>query len=100
MLSYFAVAHSTKCAEQECWDEQCAALGEWDQMVGGKWVVRIAIALTTKLAIRNFFSLLDAESSPLWRVIRRWSTVLRPLGCLAWSAHIAAVAVSREYAAG
>ena len=69
-------------------------------MVGAEWVAWVAIPLAAQFAIGNLFALLDAEPAPLWRVIRRRSTIARPLARLTWSADIAAVAVRCEHAAG
>lgn len=69
-------------------------------MVGAEWIARIAIPLAAQFAIGNLLALLDAEPSPLWRVVRRRSTVARPLARLPWSADVAAVAVCREHATG
>lgn len=69
-------------------------------MVGAEWVAWVAIPLAAEFAIGNLLALLDAEPAPLWRVIRRRSTVARPLARLAWSADVAAVAVRCEYATG
>ena len=64
-------------------------------MVGGEWVAWVVIPLAAQFAEGNLFALLDAEPAPLWRVIRRRSTVARPLARLAWSADVAAVSMCR-----
>ena len=64
MLGDLAVTNPTQRAEQVGWHDQCASLTERLDMVCGKWVARIAIALAADLAIGNLFAFLRREPSP------------------------------------
>jgi len=100
MLGDFTVTDPTQRAKHIGRHDQRASLAQRLDMVCGEWVAWVAIALSTQLAVRHLFALLDAEPPPVGIAVGRWSTILRPLGRLAWSADIAAVAVGRQHSAG
>ena len=100
MLGDLAVTNPTQRAEHIGRHDERASLTQRLDMVCGEWVAGVAVALSAQFAVGNLLALLDAEPPPVRIAVGRRSAILRPLGCLAWSADIAAVAVGREYAAG
>jgi len=100
MLGDLAVTNPTQRAEHIGRHDQRASLTQRLDMVCGEWVAWVAVALSAQFAVGNLLALLDAEPSPVGVAVGRRSAILRPLGCLAWSADIAAVAVGGQDAAG
>jgi hypothetical protein len=100
MLGDLAVTNPTQRAEHVGRYDQRTSLTQRLDMVCGEWVAGVAVSLPTQLAVRHLFALLDTEPPPVGVAIGRWSAILRPLCRLAWSAHIAAVAVGGEHSAG
>ncbi len=100
MLGDLAVTNPTQRAEHIGRHDQRASLTQRLDMVCGEWVAWVSVALSAQLAVGHLLALLDTEPPPVGVAVRRWSAILRPLGCLAWSADIAAVAVGRQHSAG
>jgi hypothetical protein len=100
MLGDLAVTNPTQRAEHIGRHDQRASLTQRLDMVCGEWVAGVAVALSAQFAVGNLLALLDAEPPPVGVAVRRWSAILRPLGRLAWSTDIAAVAVGGQHSAG
>ena len=100
MLGDLAVTDPTQRAEHIGRHDQRASLTQRLDMVCGEWVAGVAVALSAQFAVGNLLALLDTEPSPFGVAVGRWSAILRPLGRLAWSADIAAVAVGGQDSAG
>ena len=95
MLGDLAVTDPTQRPQQIGRHDQRTALAERLDMVCGEWVAWVAVSLAADLAVRNLLALLRREPPPVCRPVRRWSSVARPLGRLARTTDIAAVAVCR-----
>lgn len=100
MLGDLAVTNPTQRPQHIGRHDQRTSLAEWLQVVCCEWVAWIAVSLSAQFAVWNLLALLHREPAPRWCLIGRRSAILCPLGCLAWTADIAAIAVCREYATG